>query len=182
MVPPPVLTLRDGVADDAETVEAVHWAGLEAAYRDRVAGWPISPRDRESRVATWRAWLVDPDVVSIVGTVEGRIMGFCTVRASADDDVDGRAVAEMPTLYVHPEAWHRGYGRMLCRESLVRARQWGFVTLTLWVVDVNDRARAFYTEFGFAPDGAIRVVVESPKTVEVHRFRMELHEALDPIR
>ena len=168
------MKLRDGVADDAEAVEAVHWAGMEAAYRGVVPGWPPDPRDRERRVDTWRAWLTDPQVVAIVGTVDRRILGLCTIRASEDDDADPSTVAEMPTLYVHPDAWHRGYGRKLCREAVERARGQGFATLTLWVVDVNERARAFYTEFGFALDGARKVVMESPGTVEAYRYRMDL--------
>ena len=168
------MKLRDGVAGDAEAVEAVHWAGLEAAYRGVVPGWPPAPRDRERRVATWRVWLSDPQVAAVVGTVDRRILGLCTIRASEDDDADPTTVAEMPTLYVHPDAWHRGYGRMLCREGVERARRMRFAILTLWVVDVNERAQAFYTEFGFTRDGARKVVQESPSTVEAYRFRMDL--------
>jgi ribosomal protein S18 acetylase RimI-like enzyme len=168
------LAVRDGAPADAEAVEAVHWAGMEAAYRSTVAGWPSIPRDLPRRIATWREWLSDPRVVSLVASVSDRIVGLCTVRATEDEGLDSATVAEMPTLYVHPDAWHRGYGRRLCDEGVARARERGFAMLTLWVVESNARARAFYTEFGFAEDGARKVVQESPATVEALRFRLDL--------
>jgi GNAT superfamily N-acetyltransferase len=168
------LVVRDGVPADAEALEAVHWAGMEAAYLNRVPGWPPVPRDVPGRVATWREWASDAAVVALVGTVGDRIVGLCTIRASADDDLDPATCAEMPTLYVHPDVWHRGYGRRLCLEGAERARRRGFRTLTLWVLEQNARARAFYTEFGFVEDGGRKVVLEAPSIVEALRFRMDL--------
>jgi ribosomal protein S18 acetylase RimI-like enzyme len=168
------LIVRDATLADADAVEAVHWASMEAAYGNTVTGWPITPRNRVNRIATWGEWLSDPAVVALVGTVDARIVGLCTIRASGDEGADPAAVAEMPTLYVHPEVWHRGYGRTLCLEAVARARAEGFETLTLWVVESNARARAFYTEFGFTEDGSRKVVLESPAKVEALRFRMDL--------
>ena len=168
------LVVRDAAFTDADSVEAVHWASMEAAYGPIVTGWPITPRNRALRVATWGEWLTDPAVVVLVGTLDERVVGLCTIRASEDDGLDPMAVAEMPTLYVHPQVWHRGYGRMLCTEAVGRARGRGFATLTLWVVESNARARAFYTRFGFSEDGSRKVVLESPSSVEAIRFRMDL--------
>jgi len=168
------LVVRDAAFTDADSVEAVHWASMEAAYGPTVTGWPITPRNRAMRVATWGQWLSDPSVVVLVGTLESRVVGLCTVRASEDEGADATKIAEMPTLYVHPQVWHRGYGRMLCAEAIARARLRGFATLTLWVVESNTRARAFYTRYGFGEDGSRKVVLDSPSRVEAIRFHMDL--------
>lgn len=170
---PGTLRLRAGRVADAEAVEAVHYASREAVYAGRVADWPPPGPDREGRIERWKTWLGDPEVSSIVAEVDGRIAGFCTIRPSRDEDASGDT-AEMPTLYVRPDAWHRGYGRTLCRAGLERARERGFTTLTLWVLEVNRRARDFYKSFGFVPDGATKVDEHTRERLVAYRYRMGL--------
>jgi ribosomal protein S18 acetylase RimI-like enzyme len=167
------ITLRDGGCGDAEAIEAVHYASREAVYRGRVADWPPAGPDRKGRVERWREWLSDPDIVSVVGEVNGEVVGFCTVRSSGDQDADPTIVAEMPTLYVHPDAWHRGYGRSLCSEGLKRAVERGFHELTLWVLEMNIQARDFYSAFGFTLDAATKVDEGSIEGLIARRYRIE---------
>jgi len=127
------LVLRDGTTADAEAVEAVHYTAREAVYEGRTADWPPAGPDREGRVERWRTWLGDPEIHCMVGTEADDLVGFCTVRASHDADVDPTRVAEMPTLYVAPPFWRRGYGQALCSAAAGRAWDLGFVDLTLWV-------------------------------------------------
>lgn len=168
------ITLRDGRGGDAKAIEAVHYASREAVYRGRVADWPPAGPDRTGRVERWREWLSDPDIVSVVGEVAGEIVGFCTVRSSDDDDADATIVAEMPTLYVHPDSWHRGYGRALCSEGLKRAAEHGFHVLMLWVLEMNTQARDFYSAFGFTLEEATKVDEGSIEGLVACRYRIEL--------
>jgi ribosomal protein S18 acetylase RimI-like enzyme len=168
------LTIREAVVEDATEIEAVHWVSREAAYRERVSVWPPVGPDKAGRVELWRTWLSDPEIVCIVGERQGEVIGFCTIRASTDDDVQQAGVAEMPTLYVHPDAWHRGYGRALCEEGLVRANERDFDLLTLWVLEFNTRAQRFYREYGFSPDGATKVVEGTPDELIAHRYSIRL--------
>jgi ribosomal protein S18 acetylase RimI-like enzyme len=164
------LRIRDGREEDAEAVEAVHYESREAVYRDRVAQWPPQGPDRPGRVARWQAWLSDPTIDSIVGEVDGEIVGFCTVRPSEDEGVDPEVVAEMPTLYVRPDLWHRGYGRALCTEALTRASARGFRSLTLWVLEMNLHARRFYGAVGFTREE----VTKADEDLVARRYRIAL--------
>ena len=87
-------------------------------------------------------------------------------------------VAEMPTLYVHPDRWRRGYGRALCTAALDRARERGYAELTLWVVDINVEAHGFYTAYGFVEDGATTVDEGGSQEILVtaRRYRISLCE------
>ena len=118
----------------------------------------------------WKSWLSDPKIDSIVGEVGGEIIGFCTVRPSEDEGVDAHEVAEMPTLYVRPDSWHRGYGRALCAEALDRASVRGFRTLTLWVLEMNLHARRFYGAVGFAREE----VTKEDEDLVARRYRIVL--------
>lgn len=119
------------------------------------------------------SWVADSSISCLVGELDGEIVGFCTIRPSQDDDAEGH-VAEMPTLYVRPGVWHRGHGRRLCRAGLERARERGFEVLTLWVLEVNERARSFYKTFGFVPDGATKVDELTVERLVAFRYRMDL--------
>lgn len=171
------LDIRDGSAHDAAAVEAVHYASRDAAYRGRVPGWPVEEPDRAGRVQRWRKWLSDPGIISLIGEVNGKIVGFCTVRPATDSGADPKVVAEMPTLYIHPLWWRRGYGKALCDEALDRVSALGFKELTLWVVDTNTEAHDFYIAQGFRDD--LRTKVDAGvrgETVHAYRYRIVLND------
>jgi GNAT superfamily N-acetyltransferase len=165
--------MRDGVGADAAAVEAVHWASRNAAY-GHVSGWPPAEPDHAGRIALWSAWLSHPDISSTVVAENDHIVGFCTLRPSVEPDLDPTTVAEMPTLYVHPDRWRRGYGRALCRSALERAANRAFGTLILWSLDTNTRAHAFYTSFGFVPEDITKVADWPHQLLVARRYRIGL--------
>lgn len=165
--------LRPATVEDARSIEAVHYASREAIYDGRVADWPPPGPDREGRIERWTSWLADPRISAIVGELGGTIVAFSTVRPSEDADARERD-AEMPTLYVHPDHWHRGIGRALTKAGLGKAREQGFDRLTLWVLEINHRARAFYEAFGFEPDGARKVDELETEQLVALRYRIDL--------
>lgn len=167
------IELRDGSVEDAEAIEAVHYASREAVYLGRVADWPPAGPDRAGRVARWREWLASPDIGCTVAVAGDTIVGFCTVRRSQDEDA-GRDVAEMPTLYVDPGSWRRGVGRALCAAGLERAEELGCHELTLWVLEMNVDARRFYEAFGFSEDGATKVDEGTRERLLARRYRIAL--------
>lgn len=148
------LHIREATVWDAPDIEAVHYAAREAAYGDQVPREAFRALTAEERLARWREWLANPEITALVGEESGEIVGFATVRRGTDADLDPGVVAEMPTLYVHPEAWGRGYGLALCTATEIRAAQAGYSELVLWVLEINRRARSFYQRNGFVPDGA----------------------------
>jgi GNAT superfamily N-acetyltransferase len=73
------------------------------------------------------------------------------------DGEDG-SVAELYALYVRPAWWSTGTGRALMERVLARTSAAGFLSISLWVLQDNRRARRFYERAGFAPDGATNVL------------------------
>jgi GNAT superfamily N-acetyltransferase len=61
---------------------------------------------------------------------------------------------EVYALYLIPERWSTGCGRALMGAALDGLRAAAYQRVVLWVLAANARARRFYAQAGFAPDGA----------------------------
>ena len=82
-------------------------------------------------------------------------------------------MAELYALYVHPDWWSTGTGRALMDRSLARVCAAGYMSITLWVLRDNARARRFYGRAGFAADGARHVLDDLGGVTEI-RYRRTL--------
>ncbi len=63
---------------------------------------------------------------------------------------------ELTAIYLLPEVWGRGGGRLLLEAAMTNLRKAGFRRATLWVLSTNARARCFYEHMGWSPDGAVK--------------------------
>lgn len=96
-------------------------------------------RERAGSGRTFAAW----DGDSIVGMATGL-------------PEDGRW--HLVGMWVSPKIRGTGVADQLVAAVCDLARQSGFTSVTLWVTEVNDRARAFYRRLGFAPTGGRQLV------------------------
>ena len=170
------MQIRTARSEDVAAIEAVHFASRDAVYRGRIPDWPEVGPPQPERLDRWRQWLADPDITTLVAEVRGEVVGLVTVRATVDDGEDPSVVAEMPTLYVHPDHWRSGYGAALCSAALEHAAEVGYEELTLWVVDLNVEAHDFYSAQGFVPDGATTIDegASNETVVTARRYRISV--------
>jgi len=84
---------------------------------------------------------------------EARTVGLCQYGPTGDDDHDPERVGQIQRLYVHPAHQRAGLGRKLLAASVDCLRRSGAHTATLWVLETDQRARAFYAQHGWKPDG-----------------------------
>jgi RimJ/RimL family protein N-acetyltransferase len=106
----------------------------------------------------------------------GEAVGFVTLGACHDTNVDQKTTGEIYCIYLAPTHWRKGLGTLLCRfaEETLRAR--GYGTVTLWVFAGNARGTCFYEAVGYVADGATKVLdVGAP--LEVVRYRRALLDA-----
>jgi GNAT superfamily N-acetyltransferase len=152
--------VRTAAPRDAAAVAAIHIAAWRRAYAhvfppEALASIP--PGDRERM---WRGIIAAPGPrrrVLVAGPPGGAPRGFALWSPTRDGDRDPAATAELCAIYVHPDAWGEGLGRVLMARGAALARADGFADATLWVVRDNPRARRFYERAGWAADGAARV-------------------------
>jgi GNAT superfamily N-acetyltransferase len=132
----------DGIADVQERT----W---QAAYRHV---FPARELDRGGfiRPERWRGRVAKPPAgwTTFVAVHDGVVAGFAAVGPSRDE----RGVGELYAIYVEPERWSTGTGRLLIEQSEAQLCV-SFTEATLWVLEDNPRARAFYERAGWSPDG-----------------------------
>jgi ribosomal protein S18 acetylase RimI-like enzyme len=141
---------------DGEGLHDLHVATWAVTYRGRVPDAWYCKQLAIHRVRDWA------DVVRrqralgggvLAARCDGRIAGLCQYGPTEDDDDDPRRVGHIHRLYVDPARQRTGVGRALLTTSTDRLRQMGVSAATLWVLETDDRARAFYESLGWEADG-----------------------------
>jgi ribosomal protein S18 acetylase RimI-like enzyme len=148
-------------------MEIVHADPTQAAeLRDlHLTTWELTYRDRASE-AWYRERLAaraDRDWGEIVRSQAARGGGVLTVRSDQrivglcqygpTEDHDPEQVGQIQRLYVHRARQRTGIGRALLSAAVDALRQGGARTATLWVLETDQRARAFYERLDWKPDG-----------------------------
>jgi GNAT superfamily N-acetyltransferase/catechol 2,3-dioxygenase-like lactoylglutathione lyase family enzyme len=154
-----VVLVRPATTDDAAALGVVHVRSWQVAYRGQVPQEHLDRLDPRQRRLGWLRWLQDnppPAAVLVAQDGSGEVVGFVNVAPSRDEDTDPRLVGEVQAVYVLPEHWGQGTGRLLMEAALRRLRVYGYREVTLWVLASNERARRFYEAGGWRPDGATK--------------------------
>jgi ribosomal protein S18 acetylase RimI-like enzyme len=98
------------------------------------------------------------------------------VVAAGPDPTD-RELGLLERLYVDPACWAQGAGRDLYGAAMAHLHADRYAAATLWVLEHNGRARAWYERLGWRATGERRPVYE-PAGVDDVRYQLPL-EAVD---
>jgi ribosomal protein S18 acetylase RimI-like enzyme len=147
--------IREAEPKDAEAIAGVHVRSWQAAYRGQLTDEYLDGLSVEERLEQHRGALRTPgDHRTWVAEEAGRVVGFAVTGPSQDADADDRT-GELYAVYLEPDRFSSGIGKVLCDHALGDLRQRGFRTATLWVLETNAGARRFYEREGWAADGLV---------------------------
>lgn len=162
---------RPAAPGDAAAIARVHVASWNAAYRGVIADDALDELTEDRLEPAWRREIEDGAAAVAVVEDDGIVVGYSRYGPARDDDLDPSQWGEVYGFYLHPETWGRGGGRVLMDHVKDDLRGRGLRGACLWVVQVNERAQAFYRAVGFAPDGRDdKLCIGAPE----YRFRGEL--------
>jgi len=147
------MPVRAAVEADARSIAEVHVVTWRVAYRGQVPDDYLESLSVDQREDMWWAILADTGTKTFVLEHDARVVGFASVSPSRDEDATP-TTGEVTAIYVHPERWGAGAGHALLESAVDALREAGNSSATLWVLDTNGRARAFYEAHGWAADGA----------------------------
>ncbi len=138
------ILVRPAVPEDARLVEDLRLTSWRSAYRGLVADAFLDVLDvTPEGVERVRTRLTDGGSTELLAYLDGRPVGMAAAGPGRDEDLP--AAVELYALYVLPDAFGQGVGQALLDAA--------GPTSTLWVLEHNTRARAFYARNGLVPDG-----------------------------
>jgi ribosomal protein S18 acetylase RimI-like enzyme len=150
-----MLAVRTVTAEDKLAVARVHVRSWQVAYRGIFPDDYLDRLSPEVRADRYTFGAEDPSQQrTFVATDGTAICGFTTAGLSRDMDLG--AAGEIYAIYVDPDSWGLGAGRLLIENARSFLREMGFQESFLWVLESNERAKRFYTIDGWLPDGSSR--------------------------
>jgi GNAT superfamily N-acetyltransferase len=159
---------------DATGIAEVHVATWQAAYAGIFPAEFLSAMSVEHRAEVWNRILAEAgDGAGLhVAVARGRIVGFA--HGGPSRDTDAGDAAEVYAVYVRPEHWGTGVGRALHDALVAELTAGGASEATLWVLEPNRRARAFYEREGWKYDGRAETIERGDTAVQELRYRRTL--------
>jgi ribosomal protein S18 acetylase RimI-like enzyme len=145
------MTIRPAMPADARAIAAIRVRAWRTAYRDIVPAALLEELSIDDDEAVWRGRLVKGESQVWIAEDASTAVGWISAAKSRDADA-APSTGEIWALYVDPDHWRRGVGRALWTHAGAWFARAGFQDVTLWVLDANTAARAFYEALGFARD------------------------------
>jgi GNAT superfamily N-acetyltransferase len=177
------MDVRPAVVDDAGAIASIQVRGWRAAYRGIVADDFLDAMSIDERATRWQG-IVDGTTSdaaadgapvrsrTLVAEADGSVVGFAS--RGPDRDELGTSVGEVWAIYVDPDRWRGGAGRLLLDASATHLRSEGYDRAVLWVLEHNAPARAFYEQCGWVFDGSQRNFPLGGRDVSEVRYETRL--------
>lgn len=159
----PSFTTRAARLDDAEELAVVHTKSWEETYTGLFPEQAWSYEARLRREAMWNELLTDSNTTTVVAEIDSHIVGFAHAEHSRDEPA--LPAEELKMIYVLSSAHSSGAGQALIDAALGRA------AASVWVLEQNPRARAFYAKNRFMHDGTVRDMDFNPNIRELRLVR-----------
>lgn len=134
----------------------------------------LSGMSVERRAEAWNRILDEaPDGAGLhVAEAGGQVVGFG--HGGPGRDTDAGPAAEVYAVYVLPQYWGTGIGQALLDALVAELAAGGAPEATLWVLEPNQRARAFYERGGWKFDGRAETIERGGVAVQEFRYRRTL--------
>lgn len=139
--------IRRATPDDADALGRVHVQAWRETYPGIVPDAVIAARDPLERASMWRRVIATDEIVLLAHDDAGSLLGFANAGPQREPDLLPLA-GEINAIYLLQAAKRRGRGRGLMRATAQALLARGLASASLWVLDGNTVAQAFYTSLG----------------------------------
>ena len=134
---------------DCRAVAEVHVASWQAAYAGILPSDYLSKLSVDRRESYWQKVLAESHSELHVARTGSSTLGFISFGPSRDADAPATC-GEVWAIYILPSVWSTGVGRSLWQAARKRLFALGFLSVSLWVIEGNERAIRFYSSAGFS--------------------------------
>lgn len=165
-----MIHIRHAIFSDANAIAKIHVSSWQAIYRGHIPDNVLDNLSVDDREQLWKT-LLENNAYIIVLEEDNNLIGFLSFCPSRDEDVNPINIAEISAIYLNPDKWRKGFGKMLCDAAINALRKSGYIEVTLWVVADNLQARLFYEKMGFINSGEIKIDERDGYTLREIRYR-----------
>jgi GNAT superfamily N-acetyltransferase len=141
------MIIAPATPDDAAELGRVHVQAWREAYPGLVPDAVLAALDPAERAALWTRILATDEIVLLARHPAGAIHGFIAAALQREPGILPFA-AEIGALYLLRVAQRQGLGRALMAGAARTLLARGLGSASLWVLDGNTAAIAFYTALG----------------------------------
>jgi ribosomal protein S18 acetylase RimI-like enzyme len=183
-----VITIRSATAADAAAIATVRADSWRAAYAALIPAAALAEATGPASVSAYTEVLITRSCAGILVAEPQQprppghqVIGFASFGPERDAagqlmpppeaSPSGSAAGELYAIYVRPAYWGGQAGWQLLTELVSRATAQRYDSLTLWVLEANDRARRFYERAGFAVTGESQVLDDLGGVTEIRYWR-----------
>ncbi len=153
----------------------IHSESFRSAYRGIIPDDFLNGFAIEKRHNYYQKALNEGVEKTAIMSVNNKATGMITVGKCRDDDLDD-TFGEIWGIYLLPDYWRKGLGKILINWGMDRIKDFGYFKATLWVLQDNTNARRFYEHLGFSFDGTEKIITIGKQLTEV-RYRKSLGNA-----
>jgi len=167
--------VREAKLADAAAIAKVHFYSWQKIYARPISDNLLHNLSIKEREIQWRTWLQNnAEVLVAEAEEENNIYGFISFCPARDKDLNTNNVAEITALYVTPNKWRTGIGKLLIEAALSKISYNNFKEVALWVFEKNSQARSFYEKAGFQITTSYKTDDTSDKDLKEIRYHKYL--------
>jgi GNAT superfamily N-acetyltransferase len=176
------LNLRRAIPADAPGLAEIHVAAWQKAYPGIVPDSHLKAFTVERRTERFREALENGTEETYLVELDGRAIGILTLGDCRDADLDPRVTGEIWGIYLSPQYWRKGIGRLLFEKAEKMLADRGHKNAKLWVLEKHNQARQFYEAMGFKTDGMTKEMNlgATLRVVRYHKSLMHINAKIPP--
>ncbi|HET9499010.1 MAG TPA: GNAT family N-acetyltransferase [Marmoricola sp.] len=155
------VSCRIAWADDAAAIAAVQVRAWRTSYDGVLPDPVLAGLGVEELAAGWSASLTQPPDARnrvLVSLERNLLTGFAVTGPGSDPDLDPLTVGEISDLTIDPHKRGAGHGSRLMQACVDTLKADRFARAVTWLAATDDEQRSFWTEGGWAADGAHRTL------------------------
>ncbi len=175
--------LRPATSADRAALGALHVACWRESYAGILPQAVLDGLSADGRAAGWRGILAaaGPDKTAVIlAEAGGEPVGFISYGRQRHVPLAARYPGEIEAIYLLRCAQRIGTGRALMAEAARGFAARGIAAASLWVLDRNAAARAFYAALGGVPTGHEKPVVFAGQSLVEIAYGFEVSSLIGP--